>query len=144
MANRPAIDVPVAELIRRGYDRAKGLGHDGLDEVRNAHRELLARLRGEALGQLPLPTTFDGRPRVVFHPNSMADLYSPGGGGAGLGVLMAVLADHCDLCVTHGWLKETVVAFQGNGHDVRTVPLWIASMTVLPRWGTNTDLPLGA
>lgn len=145
MAYPPASDVPIPELIRRGYDRAKGLGHGGLDDVRRAHRGFLASLRGVAPEALPSPAALRGQPQLVFHPSVLVGLYAPGEQSEALSILMAALAGTGQVCATHPWLKEAVAAFQSAGHNVRTVALWIAAMTVLPRWGApGADLPEGA
>ena len=144
MAFAPASTVPVPELIRRGYDRAKGLGHDGLDTVRAEHRALLARLRQTPEDALPEPAVLEGQPSLVFEPDALVGLYQPGAGSPALGALMAVLSGAATLCVDHPWLQRAVEALQSDGHDVRTAALWIATMTVMPKWGAPAAAPAEA
>jgi len=145
MARRAAIEVPVPELIRRGYDRAKGLGHDGPEKVRLSHRDFLADLRSVAPGELPAPADLNGAAHLVFDPDLFVGIYRPAPSPRLLPLLMSVLEGESELWISHGWLKHAVAAFQRQGADVRAVPVWIASMTVMPRWaGPAAQLPEAA
>ncbi len=139
MVYPPASEVPVAALIRRGYDRAKGLGHGGLDGVRGDHRAFLAGQLGVEVEALPEPAPLVGRPMLVIHPEVIAGLYAPQGSGVARAHLMAALDDRAQLCVNHPWLVCAVEAFQRGGADARAVALWIAAMVVLPRWGAPSS-----
>jgi len=131
MSDPSSATVPVPELIRRGYDRAKGLGHEGLGAVRE---ELLAQL-GELLGsgELPEPLDLPEGARLIVAPELLAAAYRPDGDPGGRRALVTALRSG-NLVLTHPLLKRTIEAFQALDLEVRTVTLWIAAMTVLPEW----------
>ncbi len=132
MAYPPAKTVPPPELIRRGYDRAKGLGHDPVT-LRDEHRAFVSKVAGRSEEELPAPLSLPEGAVLVFHPQSMCRAYQPDENKAQR-ALLRVLQGSAQLFVTHPLLLQTVKAFQEAEYDVRTVTLWIATMTVLPTW----------
>lgn len=131
MSDPSSATVPVPELIRRCYDRAKGLGHEGLGAV----REELLRQLDELLGRagLPAPLDLPEGARLVLAPELLAAAYRPDGDPSGRRALVTALRSG-NLVLTHPLLKRTIEAFQALDLEVRTVTLWIAAMTVLPEW----------
>jgi hypothetical protein len=135
VATRLASDVPVPELIRRGYDRAKGLGHDGIDGVLDALRELAREMSGA-----PLPPANAGE-RVVLHPAVVAAAWSDRAADGARQAVSDALDGPGRLGVTHPLLMRQVAALQAAGCQVRPVVLWIAAMTVVPAWGAPGAAP---
>lgn len=134
MAFPKANTVPIPELIRRGYDRAKGLGHEGMAKVRLDHQRFLAeRLNLREPKTLPPPAPLD-TPLVIISPEIMASLYAPEGPQQARAALMTALDGQARLVATHPWLMRSLASFQALDFDVRTVTLWTATMTVLPQW----------
>lgn len=131
MAPRRASDVPVPELIRRGYDRAKGLGHDGIDGVLEVLR---------ALAEPALPQATQGPEMAVLHPAVVAAAWA-GGDREARAMVAWLLAAPDRLGVTHPLLMRQVAALQRAGLEIRPVVLWIAAMTVVPTWGAPGSAP---
>ncbi len=136
MAIASASTVPVPELIRRGYDRAKGLGHDGMPALKAEHRQFLAGLLGQEVKALPAPMDMAACPWVVFEPELFVQAYVPGANLRAQAALLGLLQQEGpqQLVVSHPWLMRAVEAIQRAGFDVRQAALWVATMTVLPRW----------
>lgn len=137
-----ASEVAVSELIRRGYDRAKGLGHDGPEAVLADHRALLLEMSGAAPDTLPEP--LEGCRCLILDPEVMALAYAEPAPDLARRALVTVLEGRAVLLASHPWLMRAVEAFQAQGRDVRVVTRWIASMTVMPRWIAPGPLPEGA
>lgn len=120
--------LPIPELIRRGYDRAKGLGHDGPEALREAYKGILKK----DMGELPVMEALEAT-HVVMDPGAMVAMHKEGSRDA-LRAWMAVLDGRAEAVISHPLLMDMVRAWQGVDASAREVALWVAVMTALPTW----------